>query len=165
MPQRGGPDALPKNTIQQEMSGVVAHKYRSQCPHRGMAPAPMGDDLVAMDAKGRYRMDGKTSRCAYQADRHQHRAAAGLGGFVSRRGTAAGDVGTEACKRRQGSCDRRRECECLSGGAEFENVTCDRLKKRCNNKGDRCCGQQGATCDVDCDCCRDHRCNSNKKCL
>jgi hypothetical protein len=164
---------LPKNMIQQEMSGVVARKHRSQCPHRGMAPAPMGDELVAMDAKRRYRMDGKTfdaliKQTATSTGRRrlvQAVAAAGLGGFVSRRGTAAVDVGTEACQRRQGSCDRRRECECLSGGAEFENVTCDRLKKRCNNKGDRCCGQQGATCDVDCDCCRDHRCNSHKKCL
>ena len=58
-------------------------------------------------------MDGKTfdaliKQTATSTGRRrlvQAVAAAGLGGFVSRRGTAAGDVGTEACKRRQGSCD------------------------------------------------------------
>ena len=90
-------------------------------------------------------------------------AAAGIGGLVSRGGAAA-EVVAERCQRRQSSCNRDRQCKCNSGGANFENVVCDRLKKRCNNKGDRCCGRQGATCDVDCDCCLHHRCN-NKKCV
>jgi len=137
-----------------------------------MAPARMGDELAAMDAIERHRMDGKTfasltklSVTSTGRRRLVQAAAAGIGGFVSRRGAAAQDVVAGACKRRQASCNRKRECQCSSGGADFENVTCDRLKKRCNNKGDRCCGQQGATCDVDCDCCRHHRCNNDNKCV
>jgi hypothetical protein len=135
--------------------------------------ARMDDDLMAIDAKRRYHMDGKTfdsltkltTTSTGRRRLVQAAAAAGIGGFLSRGGAAAQDVVTEACQRRQSSCDRDRQCECSSGGAEFEHVVCDQLKKRCNNEGDRCCGRKGATCDVDCDCCRHHRCNSKKKCV
>jgi hypothetical protein len=131
----------------------------------------MDDDLTAMDVDRRYRMDGKTfdsllKLTASSTGRRrlvQAAAAAGIGGLVSRGGALAGVV-DEACQRRQSSCDRDRQCKCNSG-AEFENVVCDRLKKRCNNKGDRCCGRRGATCDQDCDCCIHHRCGSSKKCV
>jgi hypothetical protein len=136
------------------------------------APARVVGDLMAMDAKRRFRMDGTTfdsltKLTATSTGRRrlvQAAAAAGIGGFLSRGGVAA-EVVAEACQRRQSRCDRDRQCECSSGGAEFEHVVCDRLKKRCNNEGDRCCGRKGATCDVDCDCCRHHRCNSQKKCV
>jgi hypothetical protein len=135
------------------------------------ALARMDDDLTAMDVNRRYRMDGKTfdsllKLTATSTGRRrlvQAAAAAGIGGFVGRRGAAAGVV-AEACQSRQSSCNRDRECECSSGD-QFKNVVCDRLKKGCKKKGDRCCGRAKATCDRDCDCCKGHRCDNNKQCV
>ena len=127
----------------------------------------MDDVLMAMDAKRRYRMDGKTfdsltkltSTNTGRRRLVQAAAAAGIGGFLGR-GSAAAGVVAEACQRRQSRCNRDRQCEC-SSGAEFRNVTCDKLKRRCKS-GDRCCGRDEATCNSDCDCCRRYRCSNNK---
>ena len=128
----------------------------------------MDDVLMAMDAKRRSRMDGKTfdsltkltSTSTGRRRLVQAAAAAGIGGFLGRSGATA-QVVAEACQRRQSSCNRDRQCEC-STGEEFRNVVCGPLKKRCDREGDRCCGKRGATCDSDCDCCRRHRCNNGK---
>jgi hypothetical protein len=132
----------------------------------------MGDVLMALRAKRRYRMDGKTfdslakltSTSTGRRRLVQAAAAAGIGSFLTRGGAAADDVVAEACQRRGSSCNRDRQCECFSDGAEFKNVECRLPKKRCFDNEDekRCCGLEGATCDKDCDCCKRHRCNNGK---
>ena len=129
----------------------------------------MDDGLMAMDAKRRNRMDGKTfdALLKLSATRGGRRrlfqavAAAGIGGLLTRGGAAAEDVVAAACQNRQSKCNRNRQCRCKRG-AEFENVICDRLRNRCNRSGDRCCGVAKATCDKDCDCCRGYQCNKNR---
>jgi hypothetical protein len=124
-----------------------------------------------MDAKRRHRMDDKTfdSLLKLSATRTGRRrllqaaSAAGIGGLLTRGGATAQDVIAQACQNRQTKCNRNRQCQCKRG-AEFENVICDRLTKRCNRNrsGDRCCGVAKATCDNDCDCCRGYQCNKNR---
>lgn len=135
------------------------------------APARMDDVLMALDAKRRYRMDGKTfdsltkltSTSTGRRRLVQAAAAAGLGGFLGRSGTTA-QVVAEACQRRQSRCNRDRQCKCNTG-EQFKNVVCDPLPRKCDKRGERCCGRSDATCDRDCDCCRGYRCNDNKKCV
>jgi hypothetical protein len=135
------------------------------------ASARSDDDLMAMDAKRRPRMDGKTfdsllKLTATSTGRRrlvQAAAAAGIGGFLSRGGATA-QVVAEACQNRQTRCNRTRQCECHSG-EEFKNVACKPLAKKCDKNGDRCCGISKATCDNDCDCCKGHRCNDQKECV
>jgi hypothetical protein len=128
------------------------------------------DVLMALDAKRRFRMDGKTfdslvkltSTSTGRRRLVQAAAAAGISGFLSGPGAAAQGVVGEACQRRGSSCNRDRQCECNTGDEDFRNVACRLLKKRCNDQGERCCGLKGATCTKDCDCCRRHRCNNGK---
>ena len=131
----------------------------------------MDDVLMAMDAKRRYRMDGKTfdsltkltSTSTGRRRLVQAAAAAGIGGFLGRSGATA-QVVAEACQNRQSSCNRDRQCECNTG-QEFKNVACRPLASKCDKNGDRCCGTSKATCDNDCDCCKGFRCNSQDKCV
>jgi hypothetical protein len=129
-----------------------------------------GDDLTAMGTRRRNRMDGKTfdsllKLTATSTGRRrllQAAGAAGIGGLLTRGGVGA--VTDLACQNRQTKCNRNRNCECHSGD-KFKNVACDPLPGKCKKDGERCCGKSGATCDKDCDCCKNHRCNNNKKCV
>ena len=94
----------------------------------------------------------------------QAAGAAGIGNLLTRGAAGAGDVVAQACQARQSKCNRNRNCEC-NKGEKFEHVACDPLPGKCNKNGDRCCGKSGATCDKDCDCCKNHSCNNNKKCV
>ena len=88
---------------------------------------------------------------------------AGIGSLLTRGVVGAQDVVAAACQNRQSTCNRNRNCECHTG-EKFKNVACDPLPGKCKKNGDRCCGKADATCDQDCDCCKNFKCN-NKKCV
>jgi hypothetical protein len=86
----------------------------------------------------------------------QAMAAAGVGGLLTRGGvSAATDL---ACQNLGTKCDRNRQCQCR----DRENVVCNPLSRGCRS-GDRCCGEKGASCDKDCDCCKGYQCNRNQR--
>ena len=127
----------------------------------------MDDDLLAMDAKRRNRMDDKTFDSLLKLTvtntgrRRLFQAAAAVGvGSLLTRGVAgaAEDVTAQACQPRGSKCTRNRKCRCN----DESNVICDPLARGCQS-GDRCCGVKGATCKKDCDCCTGYKCNDNKK--
>lgn len=110
-------------------------------------------------------MDNKTFDClvkqtATKTGRRrlfQAVAAAGVGGLLTRGGAAAEGAGTLACQNRGTNCSRNRQCRCKGES----NVICDPLARGCRS-GQRCCGVKGATCDNDCDCCKNYQCNKNR---
>jgi hypothetical protein len=130
----------------------------------------MDDDLMAMDAKRRNRMDNKTfdsllKLTATSTGRRrlfQAAATLGVGGLFTRGiSDAVAGVNDLACQRRGSKCTRNRKCKCKGES----NVICDPLARGCQS-GDRCCGVKGATCDKDCDCCTGYQCNRNRnKCV
>ena len=85
----------------------------------------------------------------------QAATAAAVGTLLTRGGVDA--VTAEACQQRVSKCNRNRQCQCR----DESNVICDPLSCGCQ-KGDRCCGVRGSTCDMDCDCCKGCQCNRNK---
>ena len=131
----------------------------------------MDDDLVAMDAKRRPRMDDKTfdSLVKLTATRTGRRrlfqvaGAAGIGSLLTRGVASAQDVVAAACQDRGTKCNRTRNCECKNG-SQFKNVVCEPLENKCHKNGERCCGKAKATCKNNCDCCKNFKCN-NKTCV
>jgi hypothetical protein len=83
-------------------------------------------------------------------------AAVGIGGLLTRGGVA--EV-LAACQGLRKRCSTNSECQCKDN-----NIICGRLARRCNRKGDRCCGTSRADCKADCDCCKGFSCNSNGRC-
>jgi hypothetical protein len=128
----------------------------------------MDDDLLAGAATRRPRMDDKTfdsllKLSATSTGRRrlfQTAAAVGVGGLLTGGVAGAQDVITEACQNRGTKCTRNRNCQCKQGD-KFNKVICDSLSRGCKS-GNRCCGNKGATCKKDCDCCRGYQCNRNR---
>src|SRR5215210_243495 len=99
-----------------------------------MAPRHDGNDLLAIDATRRTRMDDKTfdslvKLSATSTGRRrllQAAGAAGIGSLLTRGVAGAQDVVTAACQNRQSKCNRNRNCECNTG-EKFKNVACGPL--------------------------------------
>ena len=104
-------------------------------------------------------MDGKTFDSIVQLGTSrtgrrrllQSAAAVGIGGLLTRGGV---EEVLADCQGRRKKCDRNSECNCNDA-----NVICDRLARRCDKRGDRCCGTSKASCRADCDCCKGFECN------
>jgi hypothetical protein len=129
----------------------------------------MDDGLMAMDAKRRNHMDGKTfdALLKLSATRGGRRrlfqavAAAGIGGLLTRGGAAAEDVVAQACEPIQGQCERARQCKCKVTGETDRQ--CRRLKRGCRRRDrrTRCCGVSDSSCRNQCDCCPGYNCRNN----
>jgi len=86
----------------------------------------------------------------------QAATAVGIGGLLTRGGVS--EV-VAACTGLRKKCQTNSECQCRDN-----NVICDRLSRRCDRSGDRCCGTSRAQCKADCDCCKGFSCNDNGRC-
>ena len=102
------------------------------------------------------RFDEMTKRLSGGGSRRAMLRKAAGGVLAAAFGLGAADASARACRERQRRCDSANQC--CGGKSACRRVT----KLDYQLAGTRCCGTQGAMCDVTldgCDCCGDLVCN------